>query len=498
MNPPPTAAAGVTTVHRVLLVDDDRRVLELMEFALGQEGFQVFAAHDGDEALRQARLQRPDLVVLDVRLPRRSGYEVCEALRREPEIGSLPIVLVSSAGEPEARLQAFERGADDFIPKPFSPKEMIARLRRLLVRADELREARSRVHDLEREQQRQQEEARRLHQETRREQRLRDLAFGFGVELQRSLDLDDIAGRLLAAVQTRLGAGMAALLLPDPAEGAFVPHAVRGDGFERVAALSVARHGELAALLAGLGRPVTRRDLERFPELRDELPPLVAHGVAMIAPLRGAGGLDGLLVADEGRRSSEPTAADTELLAGLCDLAAVAIANAGRLRDQAAGLLEMLAGESDDDLGPELREESLAIAAHATRASLLPPRQRLLVLWGVRLGRWGLGVECGLHLGRLAERDPTGLFEELQRVLARAERIREPALELDPATERTARLLAVCLEYGTIRRLGVPMPSAVANALAEASARPDAATQQALLAAAREVSEAMARRARAA
>src|SRR6266540_431884 len=94
---------------RILVVDDDRRVLELLDLALTAHGFQVLTALDGEEAMKQALDERPDLVVLDVRLPRKGGLDVCEALRRDPEDGTVPIILVSASGETETRLQGFAR-----------------------------------------------------------------------------------------------------------------------------------------------------------------------------------------------------------------------------------------------------------------------------------------------------------------------------------------------------------------------------------------------------
>ena len=145
--PPPSANTG----PRILVVDDDKRVLELLEIAFSNQGFRVLMASDGDEAIRSAAHDKPDLIVLDVRLPRRSGLDVCELLRRDQPDGGVPIVVVSAAVETETRLQAFARGADDFLPKPFSPKELVARVRRLLARTTEARDARRRVVDLERE-----------------------------------------------------------------------------------------------------------------------------------------------------------------------------------------------------------------------------------------------------------------------------------------------------------------------------------------------------------
>jgi len=143
-----TTARGPVAAPCVLLVDDDRRILELLEIAFAAHGFRVLTALEGDAAIRCVLTERPDLLVLDVRLPKKSGLEVCEWLRRDPDDPSVPVIMVSAVADVETRLQAFTRGADDYLTKPFSPKELIARVKRLLARSVEARAARARQHEL--------------------------------------------------------------------------------------------------------------------------------------------------------------------------------------------------------------------------------------------------------------------------------------------------------------------------------------------------------------
>ena len=219
----------------VLIVEDDRRVLELIEIAYTSHGFRVLTAADGHEAMHKVLTEKPDLLVLDVRLPRKSGLEVCELLRRDPEEHHLPIIMVSASADTDARLKGFIAGTDDYLAKPFSPRELIARSRRLLMRAGEGRDLRVRLEGLERDLTRAQDEVKRSLLETRREQRLRDLATSLAREFHRTLDLDDLARAILNEAQTRFGVGMVGLLVRDEAAHAFVPHAVRGDGLDRIA-----------------------------------------------------------------------------------------------------------------------------------------------------------------------------------------------------------------------------------------------------------------------
>ncbi|HEY3117983.1 MAG TPA: response regulator transcription factor [Chloroflexota bacterium] len=117
---------------RVLVVDDEPMVTEVVGRYLEREGFQVELASDGEDALRLARDNKPDLVVLDVMLPRLDGLSVCRALRRD---GQIPIIMLTARGEESDRILGLELGADDYLVKPFSPGELVARIKAVLRRS---------------------------------------------------------------------------------------------------------------------------------------------------------------------------------------------------------------------------------------------------------------------------------------------------------------------------------------------------------------------------
>ena len=116
----------------VLVVDDDPNVLELVRVYLERDGYQVLSAMDGAAGLALAREEQPTLVVLDVMLPRLNGLDICRALRQE---SSVPIIMLTARVEEEDRLAGLDLGADDYLTKPFSPRELAARVRAVLRRA---------------------------------------------------------------------------------------------------------------------------------------------------------------------------------------------------------------------------------------------------------------------------------------------------------------------------------------------------------------------------
>ena len=120
---------------RVLIVEDEPDIRELVVHHLKREGYQVSAASSGEEALRQVQAAPPDLVLLDLMMPAMDGLEVCRRLRQDPATVSLPIVMLTAKGDEVDRVLGLEIGADDYVVKPFSPKELLARVRAVLRRS---------------------------------------------------------------------------------------------------------------------------------------------------------------------------------------------------------------------------------------------------------------------------------------------------------------------------------------------------------------------------
>jgi DNA-binding response OmpR family regulator len=126
-------AGDVAEARKILLVDDEPKITEVLEKYLVDEGFTVFKAHDGPAAIERFTAQRPDLVILDLRLPGMSGIDVFHVMRAEADT---PILMLTSRTEEVDRIIGLELGADDYITKPFSPREVVARVKTVLRRLE--------------------------------------------------------------------------------------------------------------------------------------------------------------------------------------------------------------------------------------------------------------------------------------------------------------------------------------------------------------------------
>ena len=117
---------------KILVVDDEPDVLELLEFNLKAAAYDVATASDGEEALKKARNLLPSLIILDLMLPEVDGLEVCKILRRDPRTSAIPILMLTAKAAEIDRVLGLELGADDYVTKPFSPRELVLRVKRLL------------------------------------------------------------------------------------------------------------------------------------------------------------------------------------------------------------------------------------------------------------------------------------------------------------------------------------------------------------------------------
>lgn len=122
---------------KILVVDDEKDIAELIRYNLKNEGFSVIEAYDGEAAIKMVKTQRPDLLILDLMLPGMNGIDVCKAIRANPETAHLPIIMLTAKADEVDKIIGLEIGADDYITKPFSVKELMARVRTILRRLQE-------------------------------------------------------------------------------------------------------------------------------------------------------------------------------------------------------------------------------------------------------------------------------------------------------------------------------------------------------------------------
>lgn len=116
------------TKGKILVVDDEAYIVHILEFTLGMEGFEVITAFDGEEAIHMAEREAPDLVVLDIMMPKLDGYETCRRLKSRKKTRQIPVILLSAKGRSMDQKVGIDAGADEYITKPFSPRKLVERI----------------------------------------------------------------------------------------------------------------------------------------------------------------------------------------------------------------------------------------------------------------------------------------------------------------------------------------------------------------------------------
>ncbi|MBN2070719.1 MAG: response regulator [Candidatus Krumholzibacteriota bacterium] len=120
---------------KILVVDDEVNITQILEFSIGSEGYQVITASNGEEAIDVARREQPDLIILDIMMPKIDGYEACRIIKTNPLTKNIPVILLTAKGRDIDKRLGYEVGATDYIIKPFSPNKLIDRIQKLLVSA---------------------------------------------------------------------------------------------------------------------------------------------------------------------------------------------------------------------------------------------------------------------------------------------------------------------------------------------------------------------------
>ncbi|MBS4042885.1 MAG: response regulator transcription factor [Chitinophagaceae bacterium] len=125
-----------TESKKILIADDESDILEIIGFNLTKEGFTIYTAKDGNEAILKAQQLQPHLIILDVMMPYKNGIEVCSILRQHPSLNEVPIILLTAINDEQTHIKGLESGADDYVNKPISPKVLVSRVKSLLRRTN--------------------------------------------------------------------------------------------------------------------------------------------------------------------------------------------------------------------------------------------------------------------------------------------------------------------------------------------------------------------------
>jgi two-component system alkaline phosphatase synthesis response regulator PhoP len=119
---------------KVLVVDDEEYIQHILNFSFGAEGYDVVTAGDGEEGIKKARSEKPDIIVLDIMMPKMDGYEACKRLKTDPHTKNIPVILLTAKGREVDRKLGSQAGADDYVVKPFSPGRLIERVEGMMKR----------------------------------------------------------------------------------------------------------------------------------------------------------------------------------------------------------------------------------------------------------------------------------------------------------------------------------------------------------------------------
>ena len=128
------------SAHTILVVDDEQDLLDLIEYNLKKEGYKVLKAENGLEALEVAKEHNPDLVLLDIMMPKMDGLEVCDKMRSDPDLQHIPIIFLTARSDEKTEVEGLDTGADDYVTKPISTTKLISRIRAVLRRYSETEE----------------------------------------------------------------------------------------------------------------------------------------------------------------------------------------------------------------------------------------------------------------------------------------------------------------------------------------------------------------------
>ncbi|MBN1504275.1 MAG: response regulator [Candidatus Eisenbacteria bacterium] len=314
---------------RVLVADDDPRVVELLRITLANSGYDVLSAQDGREALEVAGRQKPDLVILDVKMPKASGLEVCESLKGKGGEHCPPVILISGQADPAARLRGLTSGADDFLTKPFSPQELLVKMDKIFKGFEDSKHLSDVSVEFEREIKRGEEQLEKVNNELKRLLYSKDTLIGLSQQLNSSLRLETLLDTFLLSVVGQLRVESACFLLVQGWDSRTLVYcASKGVKRELVKNIEISFDSPLGSVLSSADTPLGVDELADSPGVSEQVQQIAAAGFMLCCPIVVKSRLIGLLLLGERLHGNGFTQLDMEMLASLCSSAGIAIENA--------------------------------------------------------------------------------------------------------------------------------------------------------------------------
>ena len=314
--------------ENILVVDNDVRVIELLQITLSGRGYTVHTAFDGDTALAEVKHRNPALVVLDVRLPRKSGFQVLEAIRGKEETKNLPVILISGNSSNEARIQGLRMGADDYLAKPFSPRELIMKIRRILDRVADQKLLCLRNQALKREVRDQRQLTVQAHTDMQRG------LMKIGTVLQRVelihewRSLSEIFEGFVQALVSELDIETVCLFVRDKHARLFNPEVWRVVSERLILNLSISVDSFFGQVVALEGRTMRLDEFQGYPRAAEDLTRLSAAGFTHLTPVRLGGEVVALIAGGDKTGGYPLDPIDLHLLSVLARSVATSIQNA--------------------------------------------------------------------------------------------------------------------------------------------------------------------------
>jgi len=315
--------------RKVLIADDDPRVVELLYITLSQNGYEVVSALDGREALEVADKHKPDLAILDVKMPKVDGFEVCAALKKDNGESRPPVILISGHCDATSRLEGLLKGADDFLMKPFSPRELLTKIDRIFKGSEDSKTLSDVSVKLEKEIKRGEQELERVNNELKRLLYSKDTLIGLSQQLNSCLRLETLLDTFLLTVVGQLRVESACFLLAEGWDSRVLVHSLsKGARLELVENLQITFDSPLGSILASHEKPLGIDELEGYPGVGDQVKTIAAAGFILCHSIHVKGRFIGVLLLGERVHGNGFTQLDMEMLASLSSSAGIAIENA--------------------------------------------------------------------------------------------------------------------------------------------------------------------------